>query len=170
MRILAYLIVLVIATVVMMYVAGRSLPVGHVAARGERFYAPRDTVWRIITDVGGYAAWRKDISSVELLPSVHGLPSWREIAGRDRVEYVAEEMVAPERFVVRIATGGLPYGGVWRYELFPDEGGTRLLITEEGEVYNPLFRFLMKYVFGETSTIEKYFSHLGRSLATTKDP
>src|SRR5690606_12248552 len=127
MRILAYLIVLAVATVVIMYVAARRLPVAHVAARGERFVASRDTVWRLRTDVGSYASWRKDISSVELLPSVNGLPSWREIAGRDRVEYVAEEMVAPARFVVRIATKGLPYGGVWRYELFPDEGGTRVL-------------------------------------------
>lgn len=165
MRILAFLIVLLVATVVMIYVAGRSLPVAHVAARSERFDAPRDTVWRIITDVGAYASWRKDITSVDVLPSVNGLPSWREVAGRDRVEYVAQEMVEPERFVVRIATTGLPYGGVWRYELFTDEGGTRLLITEEGEVYNPIFRFMMKYVFGETSTIEKYLAALGRRLA-----
>jgi Polyketide cyclase / dehydrase and lipid transport len=164
-RIVAYVVVLVIAAVLVMYAVGRTLPVAHLASRGERFAAPRDTVWAVVTDVAAFASWRRDISSVEMLSPVEGRPAWREVSGSDRVEYVAEEMVAPERLVTRITTTGLPYGGRWRWELTPDAGGTRVTITEEGEVYNPLFRFLMKYVFGETSTIEKVLADLGKRLA-----
>lgn len=165
MRTLAYLVVLLIAAIAIVGMVGWSLPVAHVASRGERFDAPLDTVWKVVTDVGAYAAWRSDITSVELLPPVDGRPAWRETSGGDRVEYVAEEMVAPTRFVTRITTKGLPYGGRWRYELTPDAGGTRVTITEEGEVYNPIFRFMMKYVLGETATIEKVLTALGKRLA-----
>jgi hypothetical protein len=164
-RILAYLVLLAVGAIVVVYVVGRTLPVAHLASRGERFDAPRDSVWAVVSDVAAYASWRGDITRVEMLPAIDGRPAWRELSGGDRVEYVAEEMVAPERFVSRITTTGLPYGGRWRWELTPDAGGTRVTITEEGEVYNPVFRFLMKYVIGETATIEKVLADLGRRLA-----
>jgi len=165
MRTLAYLVVLLVASIAIMFVVGRSLPVTHLASRGERFDAPLDTVWRIVTDVAAYPSWRAEVSRVELLQNVEGRMAWREESRGDAVEYVAEEVTAPERFTVRITSTGLPYGGRWLYELHPDTGGTRLTITEEGEIYNPLFRFLSKYVFGQTSTIEKYLGALGARLA-----
>ena len=60
------------------------------------------------------------------------------------------------RLVTRIADTGLPFGGQWTYELVPDGEGTRLTITEDGEVYNPLFRFVSRFVMGHTATIERY--------------
>ncbi len=165
MRTLAYVLVLLIAVVAIVGMVGRSLPVAHLASRGERFDAPLDAVWKVVTEVGAYASWRSDITGVELLPPVDGRPAWREISGGDHVEYVAEELVEPTVFVTRITTKGLPYGGRWRYELTPDAGGTRVTITEEGEVYNPIFRFMMKYVLGETATIEKVLTALGKRLA-----
>lgn len=165
MRTLAYIVVLLIAVVAIVSIVGWSLPVAHVSSRGERFDAPPPAVWKVVTEVGAYASWRSDISAVELLPPVDGRPAWREISGGDRVEYVADAMVEPTQFVSRITTKGLPYGGRWRYELTPDAGGTRVTITEEGEVYNPIFRFMMKYVLGETATIEKVLTALAKRLA-----
>lgn len=162
---MAFLVVLAIGALAVIGMIGRSLPVAHLASRGQRFDAPRDSVWAVIADMAAYASWRRDISEVEMLPSVDGRPAWRERSGGDRVEYEVEEIVAPERLVTRITTKGLPYGGRWRWELTPDAGGTRVTITEEGEVYNPIFRFLMKYVIGETATIEKVLRDLERRLA-----
>jgi hypothetical protein len=34
--------------------------------------------------------------------------------------------------------------------------GTELTITENGEVYNPLFRFVSRFIMGHAATIEKY--------------
>ena len=165
-RALRYFVVLLVAAAALVYGVGCSLPVSHVSSRAERFDAPMDSVWRAITDVAAYPSWRTDITSVELLPSVDGHPAWREVAGREPVEYVGDEVVAPERFTARITTKGLPYGGRWRYELFGDGGATRLTITEEGEVYNPIFRFLTKYVLGETATIEKVLTALHTRVAS----
>jgi hypothetical protein len=64
--------------------------------------------------------------------------------------------------VTRIADKTLTFGGAWTYELSPQGGGTRLVITEHGEVYNPLFRFMSRFVFGHTATLDRYLADLGR--------
>jgi hypothetical protein len=64
--------------------------------------------------------------------------------------------------VVKIADPKLPFGGTWTYEVIPSEGGTRLRITERGEVYNPIFRFISHFIIGQTRTMDEYLAALGR--------
>ena len=59
----------------------------------------------------------------------------------------------PSPFVTRIADPDQPFGGT-DFDIAPDAGGTRLTITERGEVYNPIFRFMARVVFGYTGTME----------------
>ena len=66
--------------------------------------------------------------------------------------------------MTRIATLALPSAGAWTYELTPTSGGCTLTITENGEVYNPMFRFIANYMIGHTSTIEKYLDDLGKKI------
>ena len=65
---------------------------------------------------------------------------------------------------VRIADDTLPFGGTWTYELAPEGAGTRLTITEDGVVRNVVFRFLSRWVFSHTATLEKYLRALGRKF------
>jgi hypothetical protein len=67
--------------------------------------------------------------------------------------------------VTRIADPSLPFGGTWTYDLKPQGSGTELTITEDGEVYNPIFRFMSKFVFSQTATIEAYQASLKRKLS-----
>jgi hypothetical protein len=62
--------------------------------------------------------------------------------------------------MVRIADPDLPFGGTWTYRLTPKGSGTRLAITEHGEVYNPLFRFVSRFVFGHTATVDRFIAAL----------
>jgi len=71
------------------------------------------------------------------------------------------ERQAPARLVTRIEPGH-PFGGTWTYEIAGD--GT-LTITERGEVYSPLFRFLSRFVFGQTATIDAFLDRLSQRLA-----
>jgi hypothetical protein len=82
----------------------------------------------------------------------------RELASTPEYEIV--EDVPPQRLVGRIADKSLPYGGSWTYVLEGAPEGTRLTITENGEVYNPIFRFLSKFVFGHTKTMDDYLASL----------
>jgi len=46
----------------------------------------------------------------------------------------------------------------------PSGSGTRVRITEHGEVYNPVFRVLSRFVFGHTATLEEFLGNLERKL------
>ena len=60
---------------------------------------------------------------------------------------------------------GLLFGGTWTYELTPVGRATLLRITERGEVYNPVFRVMSRFVFGHTATIDAYLAALGARVA-----
>ena len=36
-------------------------------------------------------------------------------------------------------------------------------ITEDGEVYNPIFRFVSRFVFGQTRMLDAYLRALGQA-------
>ena len=74
------------------------------------------------------------------------------------------ERTVPDRLLVgRIADANLPFGGSWTYELAPRAAGqTSLTITEDGEVYNPIFRFVSRFVMGHSATINQYLSDVGK--------
>jgi hypothetical protein len=67
--------------------------------------------------------------------------------------------------VARITDKNIPFGGSWTYDLEPSGEGTKLTITENGEVYSPAFRFMSKYLFGHTKTIVTYLNQLEKHVA-----
>ena len=99
-----------------------------------------------------------------MLPERDGHRSYREIGSDGKILYVVEAATPPSRLVTRIADPSLPFGGTWTYELVPAGAGTTLRITEDGEVYNVIFRVMSKYVFGHTATVDTYLRDLGRHL------
>jgi hypothetical protein len=70
----------------------------------------------------------------------------------------------PRRIVTRIDRSERAFGGTWTYELRPVATGTELTITEDGEVYNLIFRTLARFVFGHTATIDAYLRDLERQF------
>jgi hypothetical protein len=150
-----------VGLIVIATIWGALLPRGHHAQRSARFAQPPAAVWSVIADPLAGASWRPDVRSVESMPAPDGRRRWKEV-GSDAITYelVADE--PPVRRVVRIADDTLPFGGSWTYTLAADGDGTRLTITEDGEVRNPLFRFLARYVFGHAGTMESYLRALGR--------
>jgi hypothetical protein len=70
----------------------------------------------------------------------------------------------PHRLVGAIDDRKLPFGGSWTYEIAPRAGGCTITITEDGEVYNPLFRFMARFVFGHHATLKQYLASLGNKF------
>ncbi|MGH7459687.1 MAG: SRPBCC family protein [Longimicrobiales bacterium] len=149
---------------------GVLLPQSHVAVITRPYRASPEQVWRTITDVESFANWRPGLQSAERLPSAAGRERWREKTGHDSLTIEIVEAAAPRRLVTRIADEGLPFGGTWTYELKPEAEGTELTITEHGEVYNPIFRFISKFVMGHTGTLEKYHEGLSNRLSAASSP
>jgi hypothetical protein len=149
-----------VVVVLVVAVVGYLLPQGHLASRETILPAPRSRVFDTIVDVGRYPEWRAELGKVEIVSQTP--LKWRELAGGDRVTFEVVESRPPERLQVRIADPDLPFGGTWTYELTPEGSGTGLRITERGEVYNPVFRFMSRFVFGHTATIDAYLADLAR--------
>src|SRR5262245_20866404 len=153
---------LIVALILLLIAIGYALPISHVATREARLPAPPARVFSVLRDVEQFPKWRSDVKSVEVLATTPAL-RWRERGGND-ITFEMETVEPPRRIVTRIADKTLAFGGSWTYELSPQDGGTRLVITENGEVYNPLFRFMSRFVFGHTATIDRFIEDLGRHL------
>ena len=155
----------VLAAIVLVLLAvGWILPVGHAATRQASFRVPAGSIWNVISEPQDYPAWRRDVLQVERLPDRDGRRAWIEVGSNGRIAYEVERSEPPRTLVVRIADRNLPFGGTWTYEISPADGGSTLTITENGEIYNPIFRVLARYVFGYESTMVDYLESLRRKV------
>src|SRR5947209_14942290 len=138
MRIAVIVITTILIVVVLPVAIGAMLPKHHTATRSAVFTASADRLFDLIT---GPQEWRPDLKSYERGRDGTGKAWIRETSKRDEtVTYEVVALDAPHRYVARISDKNLPYGGQWTYELEPRGHQTALRITEDGEVYNPVFR------------------------------
>ena len=161
----------VVAAVVLVIVVGALLPRDHVATLSARIAAPPAAVWATITDPADFTTWRPDVTRIELIGSTPNGPSWREYSRHGAITMVIDVAESPRRLVTRIADENLPYGGRWEYEIEPDgPSASRVTITERGSVYNPLFRFVSRFVMGHTQSIDAYLRALGKHFGSEPTP
>jgi len=154
----------IVALVVVVAVIGWMLPVKHRASVARVYQATPASLFSLITDVSAFPAWRTGVSRVDTLPDENGHRRWQEVTKNGPpITYVVERAVPDRVLVGRIADTNLPFGGSWTYELTPGAvGQTKLTITEDGEVYNPIFRFVSRFVMGHEATINRYLSDVGK--------
>lgn len=157
-------VLLVAAVALLTALVGTFLPRRHVVSRSILLDTPPDEVYRTIRDVGSAAAWRTGIDRVEILEPVGGRPRFRETAGRDAVTYQIERDDPPRAFVTRIVNTDLGYSGSWTYDVVQASSGTRVTITETGDVSNVLFRTISALIIGHNRTIDAYLRDLDRHL------
>ena len=119
---------------------GATQPVAHVASRSKRIPARPERVWRLIADPVASKGW----------------------GGNVKTEVVEED--PPRRRVTKIV-GESAFGGTWTFEIAPEgHDASTVTITERGEVYNPLFRTVMK-AMGPSRGIEGYLAKLERAVS-----
>ena len=149
---------------ILIVVIGASLPLKHQVSRTITIHRPAETVWTLIS---GAPTWRPGVSNYQELPPHDGHRMWRETDKHAQtITFEAIESVPPRRLVTRIADPKLPFGGTWTYEIVPEGDSCTLTITENGEVYNPLFRFVSRFIIGHTATIDSYLAALNAKLSS----
>jgi hypothetical protein len=159
------------ALVALIAIAGALLPREHVATRSASFNRPRAELYALARDFAAAPQWRSDVKSVELLPPRDGRVCYRETTRHGALTFVVLEDRPPEKLITRIDDAGLPFGGTWTFEFAAhDARAATLRITERGEVKNVIFRFLARFVFGYTKTMETYLRDLGRTLGEQIQP
>ena len=155
----------VLATfIAIVLIIGSLLPEGHRASSSARYKRSPEEIWNIITDFASAPSWRTDLKAMEQMPERQGHAVWVEISKQGRMTYEVVEFDAPKRMVTQIADEKLPFGGNWTYEISPVDDGSMLTITENGEIYNPIFRFMARFIFGYNATMEKYLKDLGQKF------
>jgi Polyketide cyclase / dehydrase and lipid transport len=146
-------------------VVGMFLPKGHRASRTVVYQAPPARVFATITDFARFPEWRSGVKTVELLGDDGRGLRFREDGANGVVTYRVERRMPDSTLVTRIDDPSLPYGGAWTLEVKPAPDGASLTITEDGEIYNPIFRVMSKVIFSPYTTIDTYQADLRKRLA-----
>jgi uncharacterized protein YndB with AHSA1/START domain len=160
----------IILALVLMALLGSLLPKEHSASRSVLLHQSPESVYAMTRDFESMPKWRADVRSVNVKTGTQGRVQFREEGKHGAVNYELTEDVPARRMVTKITDTDLGYAGKWTYVFVPEGSGTRLTITEDGEVSNVMFRFLSRYAFGHTATIDSYLTSLGRQFGETVSP
>ena len=151
----------VLLLVVCAVAIGVLLPKHHVVSRSARYRATAEKLYALIA---GPQNWRPEVLREESLPDARNRHLVRETTRNgDTVTYELLAGSPPTSFQRRIASENLPYSGAWTFSLQPRDGATIVRITEEGDVYNPVFRFVSRFVIGHTGGLDAYLRALGKT-------
>jgi hypothetical protein len=143
-------------------IAGLLLPTTHVAVVESRYRASASDIHAAINDVASAQTWRSGLEQVEVLSRPGEPLMWREVADWGTLTFVHDVNEPGRRIVSRIVDEGQAFGGTWTYDIDETPGGTVLRISERGEITNPLYRFMSRFVFGYYRGLETYARDLGR--------
>jgi len=156
MKLVLITVFILAVPLILIMAVGAMLPKAHTVSRAIPLNAPPDAVWKLITSA---PTWRPNITRYEELPANNGHRMWRETdKGGQTIAYEAMESDPPRHLVTRIADPSLPFGVTWNYEITRSGSGTTstLTITEKGEFYNPVLRFVSRYIMGHAATVDAY--------------
>jgi hypothetical protein len=165
MKIALIVLAVLVGFVIFVVIVGALLPKQHVAVRRARFTAATSQVWQVISRFADQRSWRPELLGVERVADHNGHEVWREtMKNSPPLDFETVEIVPEKKLVRRIVNEKLPFGGEWVMALAPSAPGTTLTITENGEIHNPIFRFVARFFMGYTTTIDAYLRSLGRKL------
>lgn len=163
MRIILFILLFLAGAAIAVYAAGSRMEPGHTARRSLHLRAAPHKVFAVLADFGGQAAWRSDLKSVRRKADSSD-EVWIEEGKQGEMPLATTEIIPESKIVRTIADPKLPFGGKWTYQVVPEGSGSALIITEEGEVYNPFFRFVFKRFMDPHKTIEVFMHDLAKHL------
>jgi hypothetical protein len=128
-------------------------------------------VFDAITDWRAFPTWRSDVKSVREFTSADGHVGWIEVSRHGELPMEIVESQRPTKLIGHIASDKLPFGGTWTWQIDPvSSKECTATVTEDGEIYNPLFRFMARYLFGYTATMDGYLRNLGKKFGEEVAP
>jgi polyketide cyclase/dehydrase/lipid transport protein len=160
MKILFVVLGVIILAIAAVVVVGALLPKSHTASRTAIIRATPEQVFALIS---GPQDWRTDLKEYKFFDE-GDRHMQREIDKHGQtITYEIVQSQPPTLRKTTIADKNLPFGGSWTWNIQPERNGCAVTITEDGEVYNPVFRFVSRFIMGHTRTIDNYLSMLGNA-------
>jgi len=163
-------IALLVGLVGVVILVGLALPKAHTASSRILVKASPEETWKTLTDFQNHHTWRPEVTKTERRSDFDGKPAWTEHNKFGPLPMVVEEFDPPSRMVTHIIDDGMPFGGSWTYELGNSKDGTVVQITEDGMVFNPVFRFMSRFVMGYHGTMDTVLKHLARRFGEESEP
>ena len=162
---------LLAALIVVPFVAGMFIPSRHVASSRITISQPADSVWAVLRDLGGYPNWWSDIKSSVPDEESGEAEVWiqKDAQGHALPLRVVKDS-SPSLLVTEIDAQQLPYSGTWKYEIVSVSDGSSVTITEDGEVFNPIYRIVSKLFLGHHTTVDRCLVALGRRFGEDVSP
>jgi hypothetical protein len=170
LKLLLVIVGILVLSILVIVAVGYTLPVQHVATRAVMLQQKPEQVFALISDFKNEPAWRSDVQHVEILPDKDGHTRFREKSTHGAITMMVVESTPPQRLVTEIEDKNLPFGGQWIFEVSPVANGCRLNITERGEIYNPVFRFVSKFMIGYTGTMDGYLKSVAKKFGEGVQP
>lgn len=158
--------------VALVAITGFFLPREHHVSRSLKLVkTPPDVVWAAISNHAEDPTWRGDVAATTRLTDAHGHAVWQDqFKNGQRMSYETVESIPNQKLVRLIVDSGGPFGGTWTYSLKPEGAGTRITITEDGWVSNPIFKVVGKFIIGYHSTLETCLKNLAAKLGENGRP
>ena len=157
MKILFIVLGVIIFAIAAVVVVGALLPKSHTASRTAIIKATPEQVFALIS---GPQDWRTDLKEYKFFDE-SGRHMQRDTDKHGQtITYEIVQSQPPALRKTTIADKNLPFGGSWTWNIQPESDGCAVTITEDGEVYNPVFRFVSRFIMGHTRTIDNYLAML----------
>jgi hypothetical protein len=150
---------IVAGMILLVIVIGAMLPRQHSATRSAFIKASPEKVFELIS---GPQDWRADLKNCAVVDQdgkhlVRETDKHGQTITYERVQFdpptLLQNVIADKK------------SSLWRrvdLESAGAEGRLPVTITEDGEVYNPLFRFVSRFVIGHTRTLDNYLTQLAQ--------
>ncbi len=149
------------ALAVIMLIVGWLRPAVHTARTEAEYGSSPEEVWVVLTDFGAWGEWNGEITAMERLEDRNGHETWVAKGGWGDMPTEIVRSEPPAALETFVDAGA--FNGTWTYELAPSGAGTRLRITERGEIPNPMFRAMMIF-HDDYASMRSFHQALGRRL------
>ena len=167
MRWIVIILGVLVAFLVAIALAGAMLPKEHTVTRTIVLKQPPEAIWLVVTDYANEPQWRTDVATITRLADRNGHQLVEEkYKNGETMKIETVEAVPPTRLVRDVVDNSI-FSGRWTYKLKPENGGTRLSITEHGVVPNPVFRLISRFVIGHTTSLDRFLTSLGARFNET---
>jgi hypothetical protein len=164
-KVLLVIVGLLLVVILGVVVVGLLTPADHNVSRTLKTKQSPQAVWDAINDHANEQKWRDDVASVTAAGEQNGKPVWLETYKDGNTVKLATTLSSPPNRMIREIAEEGPFSGRWEIDIIPTAGGSDVRITEIGNVPNPVFRFVSKYVIGHTSQMEKYLTSLAKKFS-----
>ncbi len=167
MKWVLYTVIFIALAIRVTFLVGYALPAQKTISRTINLQQTPEAVFAVLADVLRMAEWNRNTEKVEMLPSVGGKETTRQtFKGGMTMTIITTESVPPRRLVREMGDDGGPFAGSWTYEISPNDGRSRVVLTEVATFRNPLFRVMIR-VFGQTKYMDEHLEDLAKRLGET---